>query len=464
MKEHKGKQGKRGAQNMDCKKRSVLYLLRKRNRSVILWLILFVITTLMLACITIGHGAGAAMERLFQAMGGYFKIEADHKPGSNKYVNDELVNHIMDSYEIQEFNGMDTVYFMAGDMELAPGRFTQEGDEKAKLARLMGNTDTSLNEYFILQSLLLAKGRHITAEDSYKALLSQELAEKNGLSAGDTISLSYYGGDAGLDWHTFEIAGIFQIKSRQNSYTSNTAECDMVENFIFTDTRSIREMVGRALEREIDSYRSGALFFVDHPQTLERIVSDLAAQSEQGKEGWQVVKNNKQYQESRIPLERLKSLTTLIVAIVIVLGFLIVTLILLLWMRERVHETGIYLSMGISKISILMQHMMENLILAFLAFVLSCILAAGTMPRLEQAVLAVMDDESWSQTNESGSLTEQDIAQPESESDIEVTMELSFLTILQIGLLEFCVVILATGISLISILKMKPKSILSTMS
>ena len=140
------------------------------------------------------------------------------------------------------------------------------------------------------------------------------------------------------------------------------------------------------------------------------------------------------------------------------------TLILLLWMRERVHETGIYLSMGISKISILMQHMMENLILAFLAFVLSCILAAGAMPRLEQAVLAVMDDESWSQTNESGSLTEQDIAQPESESDIEVTMELSFLTILQIGLLEFCVVILATGISSISILKMKPKSILSTMS
>ena len=453
MKEHKGKQGKRGAQNMDCKKRSVLYLLRKRNRSVILWLILFVITTLMLACITIGHGAEAAMERLFQAMGGYFKIEADHKPGSNN------------SYEIQEFNGMDTVYFMAGDMELAPGRFTQEGDEKAKLARLMGNTDTSLNEYFILQSLLLAKGRHITAEDSYKALLSQELAEKNGLSAGDTISLSYYDdGDAGLDWHTFEIVGIFQIKSRQNSYTSNTAECDMVENFIFTDTRSIREMVGRALEREIDSYRSGALFFVDHPQTLERIVSDLAAQSEQGQEGWQVVKNNKQYQESRIPLERLKSLTTLIVAIVIVLGFLIVTLILLLWMRERVHETGIYLSMGISKISILMQHMMENLILAFLAFVLSCILAAGAMPRFEQAVLAVMDDESWSQTNESGSLTEQDIAQPESESGIEVTMELSFLTILQIGLLEFCVVILATGISSISILKMKPKSILSTMS
>lgn len=221
-------------------------------------------------------------------------------------------------------------------------------------------------------------------------------------------------------------------------------------------------MVGRALEREIDSYRSGALFFVDHPQTLERIVSDLAAQSEQGKEGWQVVKNNKQYQESRIPLERLKSLTTLIVAIVIVLGFLIVTLILLLWMRERVHETGIYLSMGISKISILMQHMMENLILAFLAFVLSCILAAGAVPGLEQAVLAVMDEGPSSEADKSLLLTEQDMAQPEAE--IEVTMELNLLTILQIGILEFCVVILATGISSVTILKMKPKNILSMMS
>ncbi len=449
---------------MNCRKRAVLYLLRKRNRSVILWLILFVITTLMLTCITIGQGADGAMQRLFQAMGGYFKIETDDKPGLNKYVDDEFINHIMDSYEIREFNGMDTVYFMTRDMDLLPGRFTQEQDEKAKLARIMGNTDTGLNEYFILQSLLLSEGRHITAEDSYKALISQELAEENGLSVGDTVSLSYYDEDAGRDWQAFEIVGIFQIKSRQNSYTSNTAECDMVENFIFVDTQSVRDMIGWTLEREIDSYRSGALFFVDQPQALERIVSDLAEQSERGMEGYQVVKNNKQYQESRLPLERLKSLTTLIIAIIILLGFIIVSLILLLWMRERVHETGIYLSVGIRKASILMQHMMENLILAFLAFVLSCILVAGTMPRLEKAVLAVMDEGAWSQADESGPLTERDMAQAEMESDIEITMELNPVTILQIGILELGVVILATGISSVTILKMKPKNILSTMS
>ncbi len=449
---------------MNCRKRSVLYLLRKRNRSVILWLILFIITTLMLTCITIGQGADGAMQRLFQAMGGYFKIETDDKPGLNKYVDDEFINHIMDSYEIREFNGMDTVYFMTRDMDLLPGRFTQEQDEKAKLARIMGNTDTGLNEYFILQSLLLSEGRHITAEDSYKALISQELAEENGLSVGDTVSLSYYDEDAGRDWQAFEIVGIFQIKSRQNSYTSNTAECDMVENFIFVDTQSVRDMIGWTLEREIDSYRSGALFFVDQPQALERIVSDLAEQSERGMEGYQVVKNNKQYQESRLPLERLKSLTMLIIAIIILLGFIIVSLILLLWMRERVHETGIYLSVGIRKASILMQHMMENLILAFLAFVLSCILVAGTMPRLEKAVLAVMDEGAWSQADESGPLTERDMAQAEMESDIEITMELNPVTILQIGILELGVVILATGISSVTILKMKPKNILSTMS
>ena len=449
---------------MNCRKRAVLYLLRKRNRSVILWLILFVITTLMLTCITIGQGADGAMQRLFQAMGGYFKIETDDKPGLNKYVDDEFINHIMDSYEIREFNGMDTVYFMTRDMDLLPGRFTQEQDEKAKLARIMGNTDTGLNEYFILQSLLLSEGRHITAEDSYKALISQELAEENGLSVGDTVSLSYYDEDAGRDWQAFEIVGIFQIKSRQNSYTSNTAECDMVENFIFVDTQSVRDMIGWTLEREIDSYRSGALFFVDQPQALERIVSDLAEQSERGMEGYQVVKNNKQYQESRLPLERLKSLTTLIIAIIILLGFIIVSLILLLWMRERVHETGIYLSVGIRKASILMQHMMENLILAFLAFVLSCILVAGTMPRLEKAVLAVMDEGAWSQADESGPLTERDMAQAEMESDIEITMELNPVTILQIGILELGVVILATGISSVTILKMKPKNILSTIS
>jgi len=129
-----------------------------------------------------------------------------------------------------------------------------------------------------------------------------------------------------------------------------------------------------------------------------------------------------------------------------------------------VSETGIYLSVGIRKASILMQHMMENLILAFLAFVLSCILVAGTMPRLEKAVLAMMDEGAWSQADESGPLTERDMAQAEMESDIEITMELNPVTILQIGILELGVVILATGISSVTILKMKPKNILSTMS
>ena len=55
---------------------------------------------------------------------------------------------------------MDTLY-LATSSRLKPARFTAENDSKASLARFLGNTDSSLHEYFILDILSLEEGRHI---------------------------------------------------------------------------------------------------------------------------------------------------------------------------------------------------------------------------------------------------------------------------------------------------------------
>ena len=84
---------------------------------------------------------------------------------------------------------MDTLY-LATSSRLKPARFTAENDSKASLARFLGNTDSSLHEYFILDILSLEEGRHIAPGDHRKAVVSREFAEMNGLELGDTVLAS----------------------------------------------------------------------------------------------------------------------------------------------------------------------------------------------------------------------------------------------------------------------------------
>ena len=54
-----------------------------------------------------------------------------------------------------------------------------------------------------------------------------------------------------------------------------------------------------------------------------------------------------------------------------IVSIVILSLILTMWARSRIHEIGVLLSIGIRKLSILGQYIAEVLIIAMLAFSLS---------------------------------------------------------------------------------------------
>ena len=202
---------------MGIGKHALLFLLRKKSKSVILLVILTVIATLVLICISIGSASDIAAQNLRETMGGYFKIEANLERETIQPVDDALVQKVMDSGGIKAYNGLSISYMLTDGLELVPGRFTAEGDYKAHLACFLSNTDTSLNEYFVLRSLSLKEGRHITPGDKNKALISDVLAQRNGLTIGDKFSSAIDSTDFpdeqknAVKSITYEIVGIYQM-------------------------------------------------------------------------------------------------------------------------------------------------------------------------------------------------------------------------------------------------------------
>ena len=75
------------------------------------------------------------------------------------------------------------------------------------------------------------------------------------------------------------------------------------------------------------------------------------------------------YQQMALPLEQITRAVKLMLALTLLAGTVIVSLLLCMWMRTRQKETAIFISVGKSKASIFLQVFMESFfVFAFAVF------------------------------------------------------------------------------------------------
>lgn len=87
-----------------------------------------------------------------------------------------------------------------------------------------------------------------------------------------------------------------------------------------------------------------------------------------------IEKNNKEYHDLSEPLIRMDRFLMIFIAAICVCGVIILGLILIMWTRNRLHEAGILLSMGISRYAVVGQYLLENLLVMLGAYPIAWIL------------------------------------------------------------------------------------------
>ncbi len=413
-------------------KRAKLFLIRNRNRTLTLFCLLTVIATLVLTGLSAGNAISLAQRELRRSIGGYFTIKRNEEQGSQMFVGDVFIREVNELDGIKAWNGLDMAYMYVEDMDLLPGRFTMEGDGKAKMTQVLGNTDSGRNEYFVLQMFEITQGRHISPKDKNKALLSETLALMNGLTVGDTFLIcpNTEGMEQSgkVESGSLEIVGLYRTEGSQKG--GDRAECDIQENFIFTDTSFVRQMQSQVVERQIQEYSVGASFFVEDAGELDGIVQKVQKLSGYDGEGYVITKNNKTYDDMAVPLNRMSGLLRISVLGILAVSAVILSLILLMWMRDRTHENGVLLSMGISRREIFGQHVMENTFVAFAAFLLS----AGIVSILSEWLGKFFMD---------------------------VDIRVGKIELLEIFGAGYLVVLISIGVASVRVFRMQPKDILS---
>ncbi len=234
---------------------------------------------------------------------------------------------------------------------------------------MLGVCDSSDDELFTTGTLTLTKGRHITVKDQSVAIISKDLAERNNLHIGDFITTHAYNSEeeefTGKEI-SVQIIGMFTPNTGEQ-FGEAITDYDKIQNRIFVDLQTAVESDGG----KINYGFSAVNVTVDDPQNMKQIIADVKALPIIDWTAFIVDVSNEVYEKAAAPLSTLNELVTTLLAVIIVVSVVILALILTLWTKTRIHEIGVFLSVGIRKSAIIGQYLVEVLLIAVFAFGLS---------------------------------------------------------------------------------------------
>lgn len=373
---------------MNFIQRAWLYVTRKRLKSLLLLAILLIMAVFVLTALALGRAAGEAQRQLRTSMGGSFTISFNYED-SNPYLKAESMDGGTLIYSTQQITpelverirGMDGVKGCSATVEtlaalpaldLIPGNIPIDQAFRQS-AKLLGTWRSEELDRFTSGQLSLTQGRHILPGDRHKCMMSRDLADRNGLSLGERIRT-----DKGLE---IEIVGLFSPASIEGVNDQVTAY-DRIQNLIICDLATLIAQENGPALKGFDEL----MVSVSDPMLMDDVIARTRAIPDIDWNGFAIARDGDSYDAAAGSLERLSGIVSALLLAAFIVSTALLSLILTMWGRARVHETGVLLAMGMRKLSILGQYISEVIIIAALAFSLAYFPASALVCRAEAAL------------------------------------------------------------------------------
>ncbi|WP_164510286.1 ABC transporter permease [Agathobaculum sp. Marseille-P7918] len=413
-------------------KRTSLYLRRNAKRSILLFLLLFVISFSLAIGVTVWNSIGAVTKEVQNRLGTSFvckilPLDSENteyyqmvlsRDGSMKktytgaVLNHELAEKVMQLDGVTAYNGELKQYVVVDNIKLYPGAaanryqyYTSDPERKAYKAAdvewgglvsselnaaqtaIYSNTETALNDKFRTGAFELVSGRHITAHDRQKVLISDELAAQNDLQLGDTIQISMRNQQLGwydlrkydptkvlAEWE-LEIVGIFHVNGYQPT-GENVHEYNITYNWLMADEDTVSQIKTAWDENYYEDYIGDFSYynltvFVDDPSHLAEIVKQAKQLKFPDSDYCAISLDDTMYKSTVDPLHSIRNMVAGLVGAIVAGCMIVLLIVFTMWVRSRRQEVAIYLSLGFSKAKILGQFVLEAVIVAALALLVA---------------------------------------------------------------------------------------------
>ena len=341
-------------------KNAVAYVFRKRTRTALIFLIL----TLILAVIYAGFSIMKTSEKMTSAINSANDFGVKIRSLKSETFNAESFD-LIDSKL-----GSEKIYQYEGVAELKNGKVVA-GEQMVMREDLPGYLGNAVmlqairnvwkDPLFRSEVFKLIEGENIARGEAGKVLVHEALAKKNQWKIGDKVSLKVLGEEKELELF---IQGIFTGK-KQEKYTGMSS--DFSENMMFTDYTTMAQIFGK--KKLVTSLK----ILVSDSEKLATLKAEMNKKSVQS-EDYEISEEENQFSGMVESLDAVKQMIFAMIMAVIGAGIIVLSLVLILWVRERMYEIGILLAIGRSKIKIVGQFILELVLVSLPAVILAAVL------------------------------------------------------------------------------------------
>lgn len=317
---------------------------------------------------------------------------------------------------------------------------------------LVGNRTMRLDSNVLNGIVTIKDGRMTVPQDQDVCVISEELALLNNLAVGDQIGFSPVKQEGPIQYA--EIIGIYQVGEPMTPYMSG--DTYRSENIIFTNL----DFPAKA-EQDSPLFEK-AYFKVEQIDEYEA-VKERIQQTDIDWERYDLIDNNGNLNTMASNFNDLEHISQMLLLIIASASFIILSLIFVFWMKSRTHEIGILMSLGISKLEILFQMILEAFFIGIVAVSLSFLVAPMAAKTAAEYLVVQQEQQAQLQEDQIANQIQTEYVAPElTVTDVKISLSPSMFCAdgISIALLTLSSVSLAG----ITILRKKPREILSEMS
>lgn len=350
-------------------KNAIAYITRKRNRTLIIFIILTIVLSCLYSCLTIMKSSNEIEKALYESSNS--SISITKKDG--KYFNVNQFKDIEKLKEIEEkviqYDGLAKLK----DAKVVSGeqRINRDdlSDEFKNVVSLEATNNTKRNILFSSGVFTIKEGKNIGENDKNSIIVHEEFAKQNNLKLGDEVNLELLDIEKSgkIKSHKFKIIGIFSGK-KQETYTGLSS--DFSENMVFVDYSTSQEILNKSENNKI---ANKILMYSGSAESTDLALNKLK-ELKIDESKYFVEKDSKAFEESLESVSGIKHIIKIMTYSIMLGGMVVLLLILILWLRERIYEIGIFLSIGISKIQIIMQFIFELIFISIPSIISSLFL------------------------------------------------------------------------------------------
>lgn len=350
-------------------KNAIAYITRKRNRTLIIFIILTIVLSCLYSCLTIMKSSNEIEKALYESSNS--SISITRKDGN--YFN---VNEFKDIEKLKEIEEIIMQYdglAKLKDAKVVSGeqRINREdlSDEFKNVVSLEATNNTKRNILFSSGVFTIKEGKNIGENDKDSIIVHEEFAKQNNLKLGDEVDLELLDIEKSgkIKSHKFKIIGSFSGK-KQETYTGSSS--DFSENMVFVDYSTSQEILNKSENNKI---ANKILMYSGSAESTDLALNKLK-ELKIDESKYFIEKDSNAFEESLESVSGIKHIIKIMTYSIMLGGMVVLSLILILWLRERIYEIGIFLSIGTSKIHIIMQFIFELIFISIPSIISSLFL------------------------------------------------------------------------------------------